>query len=135
MSKPNSLAAIVFVIAVAITLAASFAAARAAKEEQKMLRHIVLYKFKDNLTPGEVQEVIDAFAALPKKIDTIAGFERGTNVSPEEKSEGLTHAFVVTFRDEAGRDAYLKHPEHLKYVEVVRNRRDKVVVFDYWTAD
>ena len=103
--------------------------------EKKVLRHVVLYKFKDSLTPGQIQEVIDAFSALPKKIDTIIGFERGTNVSPEGKSEGLTHAFVVTFRDEAGRDAYLTHPAHLEYVNVVKDRREKVVVFDYWTSE
>lgn len=99
-----------------------------------MLRHVVLYKFKDDLKPAQVQEVIDAFAGLPGKIDTIVDFEHGTNVSPEGKSEGLTHAFVVTFRDEAGRDAYLVHPAHLAYVEVVRDKREKVVVFDYWTG-
>jgi hypothetical protein len=104
------------------------------QKENKVLRHIVLYKFKDGLPAGDVQKVIDAFAGLPAKIDTIVDFEHGTNVSPEGKSEGLTHAFVVTFRDEAGRDVYLKHPAHLAYVDVVKNRREKVVVFDYWVA-
>lgn len=130
-------------IFVTVTIAAVLAAmcglatglVASAEENQKVLRHIVLYKFKDDLKPGEVQEVIDAFAALPSKIDTIVGFEHGTNVSPEGKSEGLTHAFVVSFRDEQGRDAYLKHPAHLAYVDVVRNRREKVVVFDYWAEE
>jgi hypothetical protein len=112
------------------------AAARGnAAEDQKVLRHIVLYKFKDGLPAAEVQEVVDTFTALPSKIDTIVDFEHGMNVSPEGKSEGLTHAFVVSFRDEAGRDAYLKHPAHLAYVDVVKNRREKVVVFDYWAAE
>ena len=98
----------------------------------KVLRHIVMYKFKDDVQPAQVQEVIDAFAGLPKKVDTIVGFEHGTNVSKEGKSEGFTHVFVVTFKDEAGRDAYLKHPAHDEYVKVVKDRREKVVVFDYW---
>ncbi len=119
-----------------VAFAASTAAFMAqANEDRKVLRHVVLYKFKDGLAPGEVQQVIDAFAGLPSKIDTIVDFERGANVSPEGKSEGLTHAFVVTFRDEAGRDAYLKHPAHLAYVDVVKNRREKVVVFDYWADE
>ncbi len=104
-------------------------------EDHRVLRHIVLYKFKDGLPAADLQEVIDTFAALPSKIDTIIGFEHGTNVSPEGKSEGLTHVFVVSFRDEVGRDAYLKHPAHLAYVDVVKNRREKVVVFDYWAAE
>jgi hypothetical protein len=105
----------------------------AAKE--KLLRHIVLYKFKDGLQPGEVQEVVDTFSALPGKIKEIAAYECGTNVSPEGKSEDLTHAFVVSFRTEADRDAYLVHPAHKEYVNVVKDRREKVVVFDYWTSE
>lgn len=99
----------------------------------RKLRHMVLYQFKDDLPANEVQKVIDAFAKLPSQIDTIIDFEHGANVSSEGKSQGLTHAFVVTFRDEAGRDRYLKHPAHDAYVEVVRDRRQQVVVFDYWT--
>ena len=105
----------------------------AAKEDAlKVLRHLVMYKFKDGLPAAEVQQVIDAFAGLPKQVDAIIGFEHGPNVSQEGKSEGLTYAFQVTFRDEAGLAAYLKHPAHDAYVQVVKDRRDKVVVFDYW---
>lgn len=98
----------------------------------KVLRHVVMYKFKDDQSKERIQEVIDAFSALPKKIDAIIGYEHGANISQEGKSEGLTHVFVVTFRDEAGRDAYLKHPAHDAYVQVVKDRREKVVVFDFW---
>ena len=50
-------------------------------EEGKVLRHIVMYKFKPETTPAQIQDVIDAFAGLPKKVDTIIGYEAGTNVS------------------------------------------------------
>lgn len=105
-----------------------------AADGDKLLRHIVMYKFKDGLPAAQLQEVIDAFAGLPKKIDTIVGYEAGTNVSPEGKSEGFTHVFVVTFKTAADRDAYLVHPAHQAYVQVVKDRREKVIVFDYWTA-
>ena len=98
----------------------------------KVLRHVVMYKFKDEVQPAAVQEVIDTFAGLPKKVDTIIGFEQGTNVSQEGKSEGFTHVFVVTFKNEADLAAYLVHPAHDAYVKVVRDRREKVIVFDYW---
>lgn len=98
----------------------------------KVLRHIVMYKFKDEISKPQVQEVIDTFAGLPKKIPGIVAFEHGPNVSPEGKSDGLTYCFVVSFQDEAARDAYLKHPAHDDYVKVVKDRREKVVVFDYW---
>ena len=123
------------VLAIAGIMTQTAAADKAAANPEKLLRHVVLYKFKAEATPQQIQEVVDAFSALPKKIDTIVGFERGTNVSEENKSEGFTHCFVVTFRDVAGRATYLKHPAHDDYVKVVKDRREKVIVFDYWTAD
>ncbi|MBX9653169.1 Dabb family protein [bacterium] len=106
--------------------------ARADEQPEKVLRHIVMYKFKDGLPAKEIQEVIDTFCQLPTKIKTIVGFENGTNVSREGKSEGFTHVFVVTFKSEKDRDDYIAHPAHQEYVNVVKNRREKVVVFDYW---
>src|SRR5688572_31793098 len=104
----------------------------AAEPEGRLLRHLVLYKFKPETTPAQVQQVIDAFSGLPKRIDAIIGFEHGPNVSPEGKSDGLTYCFNVTFRDEKGRDAYLVHPAHQEYVKVVQDKRERVIVFDYW---
>lgn len=104
-----------------------------ADEKGKMLRHLVLYKFKPEVTDAQLRQVIDAFSGLPKKIEGITAFEHGPNVSPEGKSDGLTYCFVVTFRDEKARDAYLIHPAHQDYVKIVQDKREKVVVFDYWT--
>jgi hypothetical protein len=103
-----------------------------ASAAEKVLRHVVMYKFKDDVTPAQLKEVVDAFAGLPKKVNTIIGFEHGTNVSKEGKSEGFTHAFVVTFKNEVDLAAYLVHPAHDDYVKVVAGRREKVIVFDYW---
>jgi hypothetical protein len=117
-------------------LAAGMTAVRVpavAAEGQTVLRHVVMYKFKPELTAAQVQEVVDAFKGLPGKIPTIVEFEAGTNVSEEGKSEGFTHLFVVTFRDKAGLKVYLDHPAHADYVKVVKDRREKVIVFDYVT--
>lgn len=120
-----------------VVLATGFTVAMTgeAAEPGKVLRHLVLYKFRDDATPEQVQEVIDTFAALPEKIDTIIGFEHGKNVSEEGKSDGLTYCFAVTFRDKQGLETYLVHPAHQEYVKVVSPRREKVVVFDYWTEE
>ena len=75
----------------------------------------------------------DAFAELPKKIDVIDAFEWGTDNSPEMLAQGFTHCFLVTFRDEKGRETYLPHPEHKKFVELALPRIEKVLVVDYWT--
>ena len=102
------------------------------KEQPKMLRHVVLFKFKAETTPAQVKAVEDAFRALPGKINAIADFEWGTDVSIEGKAEGFTHCFFVTFNSEADRAAYLPHPAHKEFGGVLRPHLDKVLVFDYW---
>jgi hypothetical protein len=98
-----------------------------------VLRHVVLFGFKESSTPEEVQDVIDAFKALPSQISEIKGFEWGTNSSPEGLNQGLTHAFTLTFHSDADRDAYLPHPAHKAFGGVVTPHLDKVTVVDYWT--
>ena len=93
-----------------------------------------MYKFKAELTPAQVEEVVDAFAKMTQQIDAVSGYEHGTNVSQEMKSEGFTHVFVVTFKDEAARAVYLKHPAHDAYVAIAKGRREKVIVVDYWAG-
>jgi hypothetical protein len=118
-----------------VTMCLAKTVLEAADKPKPVLRHMVLYKFKEGLEPAVIQEVVDAFAALPAKIDTIVGFEHGANVSQEGKSDGFTHCFVVSFRNEQGLATYLDHPAHQDYVKVVRDRREKVVVFDYWAKE
>lgn len=109
------------------------AASGSSSGAERLLRHVVLFKFKEGLTSAQVQEVIDAFAALPGRISEIHDFEWGTDVSVENKADGFTHCFFVTFRDEKGRETYLPHPAHQEFVKLVGPRVDKVLVFDYWT--
>lgn len=104
----------------------------AADKNEKLLRHVVLFKFKADVSPAQVQEVADAFAALPKKIDVIKDFEWGLDNSVEGISGGFTHGFLVTFADEKGREIYLPHPAHEEFKKLVGPRLDKVLVFDYW---
>jgi hypothetical protein len=101
-------------------------------KEAKLLRHVVLFKFKESVSEEQAQEVVDAFRKLPKKIDTIVDFEYGTDVSVEGKSKGLTHCFLVSFRDEEGRAKYLPHPAHQEFVQLVGPRIEDVLVVDYW---
>jgi hypothetical protein len=94
-------------------------------------RHVVLFKFKDSATPEQVKAVEAAFLALPTKINTIVSLEWGTNVSPENKNDGYTHCFFVTFKDKAGVDVYLPHPAHKEFGALLRPILDKVLVIDY----
>ena len=102
------------------------------KSSTKMLRHVVLFKFKDTSSAQEVKVVEDAFAALTSKIKLIKDFEWGTNNSPENLNQGLTHCFLASFVSEKDRDDYLVHPDHKAFVEILLPHLDKVTVIDYW---
>ncbi|MCU0448986.1 MAG: Dabb family protein [Bernardetiaceae bacterium] len=99
-----------------------------------MLRHVVIFKFKDAATPAQIKTVEDAFRALPGKIKQIKAFEWGTNNSPENLAQGFTHCFLVSFASEQDRAAYLPHPDHAAFVEVLKPHLDKALVIDYWAA-
>ncbi|WP_113924425.1 Dabb family protein [Cognataquiflexum aquatile] len=99
----------------------------------KALRHVVLFKFKDGTAEADIQKVVDAFTALPSKIDVIKSIEWGTNNSPEGLDQGFTHCFFLTFASEADRDIYLPHPDHKAFGAVLGPHFDKVLVVDYWT--
>jgi hypothetical protein len=97
-----------------------------------LLRHVVLFKFKPETTKEQIQEIVSGFQALPKKIEGIAGFEWGTDVSPEGLADGFSHCFVVTFKDAKSRDAYLPHQAHKDFVAILLPRLEKVLVVDYF---
>ena len=103
-----------------------------AKVAGKILRHVVLFKFKDGTSPAQVKAIEDAFRALPGKISVIRDFEWGTDVSPEGKSQGFTHCFFLTFNSEADRDAYLPHPAHKEFGGTLGPCLEKVLVVEYW---
>nr|WP_229217252.1 Dabb family protein [Dyadobacter luteus] len=102
---------------------------------KKMLRHVVLLKFKDSSTPEQVKEVEDAFRKLKSKIKEVKDFEWGLENSPEGLSQGFTHIFFVTFNSEEDRAVYLPHPDHKAFVKVLEPQLDKVLVVDYWTKE
>ncbi len=97
-----------------------------------VLRHAVFFKYKDTSSEEDVQGVADAFRALPAKIDAIIDFQWGKNNSPEGLDDGFTHCFFLTFKDTAGREAYIPHADHSAFGDVLRPHSEDVFVIDYW---
>lgn len=102
------------------------------KDKQKLLRHVVLFGWKEGTDSTDIKKIIEAFKKLPSQISQIKTFEWGTNNSPENLNQGLTHCFFVTFSSEKDRDAYLVHPAHKAFVDLLKPAPDKVTVLDYW---
>ena len=103
-----------------------------AQSQEKYLRHVVLFKFKETSTAADIKKVEDAFRALPSKIKSIKSLEWGINNSPENINQGFTHCFFVTFKSEKDRAAYLPHPDHKAFGKILGPHLDKVLVVDYW---
>ena len=99
---------------------------------KKYLRHVVMFKFKDNTSADDIKKVEAAFRALPSKIKEIKAFEWGINNSPEKHDNGFTHVFFLSFASEADRAVYLPHPDHKAFGKVLGPHLDKVMVLDYW---
>lgn len=100
-----------------------------------LLRHVVLFKFKDGTSAENIKKVEEAFTALPSKISQIQGYEWGLNNSPEGLEKGFTHCFFLTFKSEEDRAIYLPHPDHKAFGTVLTPYLDDVLVVDYWTKN
>ncbi len=104
----------------------------AGSEGEKVLRHVVLFKFKEGTSKEKIDEITAAFAELPKKIPAIVDFEYGTDNSPEGLSDGFNHIWIVTFKDEKGRDEYLPHEAHQEFVKLLKPHLEQPLVVDFW---
>ena len=104
--------------------------------QKQPVRHIVVFKYKPEATPEQIRQVTDAFRDLKNKIPGITAFEDGVNNSPEKKNLGFTHVYMLTFEDVAARDAYLPHPEHAKFGQLLGKLGvvADVFVVDYATS-
>src|SRR4051812_31288493 len=116
----------------ALTLIAMTMLTSAQNNPGSLLRHVVLFKFKDGTAAADIKKVEDAFKALPSKIKEIKSLEWGTNNSPENLNQGFTHCFFVSFNSEKDRSVYLPHPAHKAFGEILHPYLDKVLVLDYW---
>ena len=97
-----------------------------------MVKHIVLLKLKEGVRTEQTQAVLEGLQGLKRKLTGIVEVTGGDNNSPEGKSNGYGWGFVMTFEDEAARDAYLPHPDHKAVsAETIRPIVDDVMVFDY----
>ena len=133
--RSSRLRSIAYFAAFLLLTFAVFPFGSAQEKPAKMLRHVVLFKFKDSSSKADIQKVVDAFRSLKASIPQVAAFEYGTDNSPEGLANGFTHCFLVTFKSEADRDAYLPHPRHKEFVEVLKPHLDKVQVIDFWASE
>lgn len=98
----------------------------------RLVKHIVLLKLKDGVTGEQTDAILEGLRGLQGELEGIVDVTGGNNNSPEGKSQGYGWGFVMTFENEAARDAYLPHPAHKAVsAETIRPIVEDVLVFDY----
>ena len=101
------------------------------KSKNETIRHVVCFKFKESAKKSEIEKVEKEFSALKDKIPDILSLEWGKNNSPENLNKDFTHCFIVSFKDEEARKAYLPHPDHLAFVSILKPILEDVFVIDF----
>ena len=96
-----------------------------------MTRHFGVFQFKEGVTDAEIEECFAEMRAMVGISPGLLSMESGPYQSTEGLDDGYTHGFIMTFDSAQSRDAYLPHPEHLKRVELVQPRLERLVVFDF----
>ncbi len=110
-----------------------YASTKAASEKDSPVRHVVVFKYKEDATPEQVQKVTDAFRNLKDQIPGILSFEHGKNTSPEKLDQGFTNVYLLTFENAKARDEYLPHPKHKEFGKILGESGilEGVFVVDY----
>lgn len=75
-----------------------------------MIRHVVVFKWNDDVTPEHVEAMHTAAAGLPEAIDTIRSFRCGRDAGINQGN--FDFAVTADFDDEAGYLVYRDHPAH-----------------------
>ncbi|MDG0964765.1 MAG: Dabb family protein [Opitutales bacterium] len=96
-----------------------------------LVQHIVCFKFLTNTSSDEVKLLEQSFFALRDKIPGVLKIDGGKNNSPENLNKGLTHCFIITFKDEDARANYLPHPQHKEFVTQLKPILEDVFVIDF----
>jgi hypothetical protein len=111
----------------------SFLLMSADATQQKKLRHVVMFKFKPEVSQEQMEKVSNDFYALKEKIPQIIEFEGGADIHFREKDTMFTHCFIVTVRDEKDLAVYGAHPDHQAFSESALLLLAEVALVDYWT--
>ncbi len=98
----------------------------------KVMKHVVMFKFRADAPQADINRVCDAFAELPNQIKTIISYEAGSDISFENLNQGYKHCFIVTFANAEDRDAYLVDEAHQEFVKMLRPYVDGALVVDFW---
>lgn len=80
-----------------------------------MMRHVVMFRFRDG-APANARESIEAgLARLPERIPEIESYRFGADLGLREGN--FDYCLVAEFADAEAFARYVEHPEHRRFIE------------------
>jgi hypothetical protein len=111
----------------ALVLSAASYSAHAA--DGKMV-HVVCFKYKEGVTAEQIKKMEADFRALKEKIPQIASYTGGAAIATG-KDKGFNHCSVLTFKDKADLDTYVKNADHQAFAKSLGDIVADAFVIDY----
>ncbi len=97
-----------------------------------MVKHIVLFKLKEELSATEKNTVMNDFKtaieALPASISVIRHIEVGINSNPKETWDMALYSEFDTMEDV---EIYATHPDHVAAGKIIASARQDRACVDY----
>ena len=93
-----------------------------------MIRHIVLFKIKDEYK-AEIPQLVENFYGMKGKIEGMLDLEAGQDILHSERSYDI--ALITAFDTRAAFDAYQTHPVHLPVKKRMGEVRVSSVACDF----
>lgn len=93
-----------------------------------MIRHIVLFKIKDEFK-SEIPQLVKNFEGMRGRIEGMLELQAGADILHSERSYDL--ALITVFLDRAAFDAYQTHPVHMPVRKRMHEVRSASVACDF----
>ncbi len=94
-----------------------------------MIKHIVMFQFKEENKAHNLLKVKAMLEALPERIEPLRHMEVGINIIPSERAFDLV--LTSLFDDMAGLEIYRDHSAHLEVVAFIKEVSSMSKVVDY----
>lgn len=96
-----------------------------------MLKHIVMWKLKEENKSGNIQIMAEKLRGLKQKIACIKDLQVGINNEKDKDETDFDIILVSSFMDKIDLEKYLQDAEHEKVARFIRAVAGKRAVVDY----
>ena len=96
-----------------------------------MIKHILLFKFRQNTPQDTIDKIMDLFKQCENKLSGLTKIEHGKNTSSKKHLDcGFNYCVIMHFEKKEDIDNYGLLTEHKQAQELQKPCVEKVLVFD-----